>query len=113
MKVVYINFMCPHCTGLYEIFMKKTPQLMTFNCPSCKQFLTIYNGTVLVFNETLMQKIKNIKTESDATAILSYIDEKIKMSNNSVLEKDDVLNFSIHLHQCNNFDEVMDLICKS
>lgn len=113
MKAICIDFICPNCSSIYEIFMRKSPQLMMFDCPGCKQFLTIYDGNVLKFNETILAKIKNIKSESDIEAIFSHIDQEIKINTRPNITKDDIVDFSIHLHNCNNFDDVMDLICKS
>lgn len=113
MKAVCIDFICPHCNGLYEVYMRKTPRLMVLDCPHCKNALTIYDGNILECNETIVNKIRNIKNDSDAELLFNDIDATIRMNNNNIITKDDVVDFSISLHTCESFDDVMELICKN
>ena len=113
MKAVCIDFICPNCSGIYEIFMRRTPQLMSFDCPSCKESLTIYDGIVQIFDASIIEKIKNVKDGFDAENLCSDIDEKIKLQNRSVITRDEILDFSIELYKCESFDDIMNLLCKS
>ena len=113
MKAVCIDFICPHCNGLYEVYMRKTPRLMVLDCPHCKNSLIIYDGNILEYNETIASKIRNIKNDIDAELVLNDIDEKVRKKNKNIISKDDVVNFSIGLHSCKSFDEVLELICKN
>lgn len=113
MKAVCIDFICPECNGAYEIFMRKTPQLMTLTCPNCKKLLTIYDGSVQIFDELLIEKIRNVKDSFEAESLCSDIDEKIKLQNRPIITKDEVIDFSISLHTCESFDDLMNLLCKS
>lgn len=113
MKAVCIDFICPHCDGLYEVYMRKTPRLMILDCPHCKNVLVIYDGNILEYNEIIVSKIKNIKNNIDAELVFNDIDKRIRMNNKNIISKNDVVDFSIGLHACKSFDDVMELICKN
>jgi len=107
-----VSFICPICNATYDIFLRKQPQLMMIHCPSCKKFVSFYNGEFHIFNQITVSKIKSIKNKRDAIAVINDINEQIKFSNRSAITSDDVINLKIALGQSKTFTDVMNVICK-
>jgi hypothetical protein len=109
MKATCVSFICPSCNLNVEIFLKKNAKLIALSCPSCKNIITVYKGTVIV-NNNLKDKLKKLKSKSDVVDLFCDLNKLLKQE---PIKQEDVLDFKIDLNLCNSFDEVLKLVCQA
>jgi len=110
MKSSCISFACPSCNTNYEVYLKRSPQLMIINCPSCKQSISICEGRTQIVNELIVSQIENAENNFDLLSVLNGMCKKVE---SPALTADDIINLQIDLQSCKSFDDVMDVICKA
>lgn len=114
MKSSCVAFACPSCNTNYEVFMKRSPQLMIISCPSCKCSISVCDGQTQVINEILTSQIENAESRTDLMSVLNDICKTNEhQTDRLALTADDVLDLRIGLQSCKSFDDVMDIVCKA
>jgi hypothetical protein len=108
MKAACVSFICPTCSLNVEIFLKRSAKLIALSCPTCKNIIAVYNGTVIV-NNNLNEKLKKLKSKSDVIDLFCDLNKLLKQE---PIKNEDITNFKIDLNLCNSFDEVFKLICQ-
>lgn len=110
-KTACLSFVCPSCNKQYEIFLKKSPDIMIINCISCKALISIYNGKVVPIDEEMVKRIKTAKNKTDAKYIYKLFENHVKTMGEAI-SVDDVIDLAENLDKCITIDDVMKLICR-
>ena len=129
MKTSCVSLVCPSCNSIFEIFLRKQPDLIILNCPTCNAAISSFEGQSLAIDSDMMSKLKKVTCNDDILSIFQNLinaklqsDRPLKFevyhshetcSNPHVITKDDIIDLQIDLHKCKTFEDVMRLICQS
>jgi hypothetical protein len=118
MKTSCVSLVCPSCNSIFEIFLRKQPDLIILNCPTCNAAISSFEGQSLAIDSDMMSKLKkvtciNAKLQSDRPLKFEVYHSGETCSNPHVITKDDIIDLQIDLYKCKTFEDVMRLICQS